>query len=126
MKNSDVQRIEHIQSYCQDIANAIKRFGNDYEIFLADTDYLNTVSMSIMQIGELSTGLSDDFKRVTSTEIQWGLIRGMRNMYAHAYMKMDKEAIWETATMDIPHLEKFCQRVLEQNRTRKKREDFER
>ena len=36
----------------------------------------------------------------------------MRNMYARAYATMDKPAIWQTATTDIPDLLKFCDNVL--------------
>ena len=116
MNNSDLQRIKHIKHYCDDVAKTILRFGSDYDIFLNDTDYLNSISMSIMQIGELSIGLTDEFKRGTSKQIQWGLIRGMRNMYAHAYAKMDKLSIWETATNDIPGLLYFCEKVSAQER----------
>jgi uncharacterized protein with HEPN domain len=114
MNSGDLQRIGHIKRYCDDVAKTIQRFGSDYDIFLNDTDYLNSISMSIMQIGELSIGLTDEFKRSTSEQIQWGLIRGMRNMYAHAYVKMDKLSIWETATNDIPGLMHFCERVIAQ------------
>lgn len=115
MNNSDLQRIEHIRVYCGDVAKTIARFGEDYDTFAADTDYLNSVSMSIMQIGELSVGLSDEFKKSTGAQMQWGAIRGMRNMYAHAYAKMDKAAIWQTATIDIPGLLKFCDKVIMQH-----------
>jgi hypothetical protein len=64
--------------------------------------------MSIMQIGELSVGLTDAFKEATKKHMQWGAIRSTRNMYAHAYAKMDKISIWETATKDIPTLHQFC------------------
>lgn len=94
MNSSDLQRIQHIKSYCEDVAKTIVRFGGDYEIFASDTDYFNSISMSIMQIGELSIGLTDEFKHATGEQVQWGAIRGMRNMYAHAYAKMDKIAIW--------------------------------
>ena len=83
-------------------------------VFFADKDYMNSVSMSIMQIGELSTVLSDDFKDRTKDEMQWGLMRSMKNMYAHEYRKMDKETVWETAAKDIPHLLTFCERILNQ------------
>lgn len=112
MNSSDRQRMEHIRSYCVDVAKTVQRFGAEYETFLADTDYLNSVSMSIMQIGELSIGLSDEFKHTEGAEMPWGSIRGMRNLYAHAYAKMDKMSIWETATIDIPALERFCDKVL--------------
>lgn len=113
MNSSDKQRLEHIRNYCEDVAKTVQRFGAKYEVFKADTDYLNSVSMSIMQIGELSIGLSDEFKHTEGAEMPWGSIRGMRNMYAHAYAKMDKMSAWETATIDIPSLLHFCDRVLE-------------
>ncbi len=108
MKDSDVQRIQHIKTYCEDITDAIKRFGNDFTIFNNDKDYFNSVSMSLMQIGELSIGLSDDFKERTKAQMPWGLIRGMRNMFAHAYASIDKISIWETAVDNIPELTNFC------------------
>ena len=111
MKDSDLQRIQHIASYCEDIAKTIERFGRDQEIFLRDLDYRNSISMSIMQIGELSVGLSDDFKDSTQDQMQWGLIRGMRNMFAHTYAKMDRTIVWDVATKDIPGLLHFCQNI---------------
>ena len=115
MDNRDRQLILHIKSYCEDIAQSIRRFGADYEIFSADTDYFNSVSMSIMQIGELSINLSNVFRDNTGDKLQWSLMRGMRNMYAHEYKKMDKSIIWETATKDIPHLLRFCEIIIEEN-----------
>jgi len=51
MNKSDSQRIKHMKRYCDDVAKTIQRFGSNYDIFLNDTDYLNSISMSIMQIG---------------------------------------------------------------------------
>ena len=113
MKDSDIQRIRHISTYCRDIAATLRRFGVEYEIFANDRDYQNSVSMSIMQIGELSVGLSDEFKNETRNKIQWSLIRGMRNMFAHAYISMNKEDIWDTAVNDIPVLLKFCEETIQ-------------
>lgn len=123
MDSSDLQRIRHIRSYCEDVEKTIARFGADYEAFSTDTDYFNSISMSIMQVGELSVGLSDEFKRATGGQIQWGAIRGMRNMYAHAYAKMDKIAIWQTATIDIPGLLQFCERTIKKDREERSKKD---
>jgi len=62
MNSADIQRIHHIKTYCEDIAETIERFGKDYDPFTRDRDYFNSVSMSMMQIGELSASLSDEFK----------------------------------------------------------------
>jgi len=115
MDSSDLQRIKHIKEYCEDIARAVKRFGEESSVFISDVDYYNSVSMSIMQIGELSIGITDDFKAKTGEQMQWGLIRGMRNMFAHTYAKMDKMTIWDVATKDIPHLLRFCESIIEKN-----------
>ena len=93
MENSDIQRIEHIKRYCEDIAKSIVRFGNDFEIFKTDRDFYNAVSMCIMQIGELSSRLSDEFRQETKAQIPWGLVRSMRNMFAHDYYSMDKDTV---------------------------------
>ena len=114
MKNVDLQRIKHIKKYCIDITNAISRFGEDKEMFLTDIDYRNSISMSLMQIGELCIGLSDEFKESTKTQMQWELIRGMRNMFAHTYAKMEKSVIWDTAIKDIPMVLEFCNKILKQ------------
>jgi uncharacterized protein with HEPN domain len=113
MDKSDIERIKHIKLYCADIAESIKRFGDSLEAFSQDKDYFNSVSMCIMQIGELSTGLSDGFKDATRTQMPWGMIKGMRNRFAHVYATMDKSDIWETATKDIPNLLIFCERIIE-------------
>lgn len=113
MRDSDIQRIEHIRDYCLDVRDTTQRFGVDYEIFLSDKDYYKSVSMSIMQIGELSAGLSDGFKENSKTQIQWGPNKSMRNMFAHTYIAMDKDVIWETAIRDIPVLLCFCEQTLE-------------
>lgn len=115
MDKGDMERIKHMKQYCDDIAAAINRFGDSFEAFSIDTDFYNSISMSIMQIGELSGGLSDGFKETTREQMPWGLIKGMRNHFAHGYATMDKSDIWETATKDIPNLLRFCERVIEKN-----------
>ena len=80
-----------------------------------DTDYFYSISMSIMQIGELSSSLSDDFKEKTRSHMPWGLIKAMRNRFAHAYSIMGKDDIWETATQDIPTLLTFCNSIIDQD-----------
>ena len=115
MESSDIQRIEHIKHYCEDITKSIERFGNDFETFRTDKDFYNSVSMGIMQIGELSSRLSDGFKQETKAQIPWGLVRSMRNMFAHDYYSMDKDTVWETATNDILTLLHFCDSIIEQH-----------
>ncbi|MEE3487511.1 MAG: HepT-like ribonuclease domain-containing protein [Bulleidia sp.] len=115
MNSADKQRLQHIVQYCMDIAGFIDRFGDDQVAFSNDQAYKNAVSLSIMQIGELANGLSKEFRESTKEEMPWGPIRGMRNWIAHAYGEIDESIIWETAINDIPRLEEFCRRKLEES-----------
>ncbi len=83
MKNRDIDILEHIRVYCVDIESTIKRFGSEKLIFDNDRDYRNSVCMSLLQIGELTGHLTEDFR----------------------------ERVWETIITDIPLLHKFCDQV---------------
>jgi uncharacterized protein with HEPN domain len=112
MKDSDLQRIQHIKTYCEKAAKTLNRYGLEYEIFVDDEDYRNSISMYIMQIGELSGGLSAEFKESSKNQMPWGMIKGMRNIVAHAYASMDIEVVWEVVTCDLPVLLRFCDDIL--------------
>jgi len=112
MDNRDKTLLQRIKSYCLEINSFIERFGKDYEKFSSDRAYFNAVSMCILQIGEISGGLSEDFRKETSDVIPWNDIRGMRNIVAHNYGSIDELLMWETATIDIPILIDFCDKFL--------------
>ena len=97
---------------CLEIQNTITRYGNAFQVFDADRDYQRSIAFSILQIGELGGGLSEEYRKATSGRIQWGPMKGMRNMVAHSYGSMSREIIWETATVDIPVLLAFCNEQL--------------
>lgn len=108
----DLQRIEHIRDYCVEVENTIVRYGNSFETFCQDRDYQKSISFSILQIGELSSHLSLEFRQTTADRVQWGPIKGMRNLVAHNYGNMSRDIIWETASTDIPALKRFCEQQL--------------
>ena len=51
----------------------IARYGNSFDIFDQDPDYQRSVSFRILQIGELSGGLSQEYRQATAKYVQWGL-----------------------------------------------------
>ena len=112
MLSPDLQRLEHIRDYCNEIQKTINRYGNSFEIFDQDADYQRSVSFCILQIGELSGHLSQEYRSATAGRIQWGPIKGMRNLVAHNYGSMSRDIIWETAVTDIPVLRQFCDEQL--------------
>ena len=111
----DAQRLAHILDYCVEIEHTIARYGRDFAVFDKDHDYQRSISFCILQIGELSGGLTQEFRQATADRIQWGPMKGMRNLVAHNYGSMSREIIWETAAVDIPVLKKFCQEQLGQD-----------
>ena len=104
--------LEHIISYCDEIENAVRRFGDSYEAFQKDTLYRHACAMCILQIGELSAHLSEEFRQ-THREIPWAEIKAMRNVAAHAYGSISVKTTWHTIKNDIPELKRFCTNAIE-------------
>ena len=88
MNERDTDILEHIICYCNEIREARERFGDSLESIQADALYRNAVAMSILQIGELTGHLSDEFKAKYSA-VPWQKIKGMRNITAHHYGRID-------------------------------------
>ena len=107
----DLSIIQKMYKYCLEIDDAHKKFGKSYEAFKNDTVYKNAVSLCIMQIGELSNHISEQFKAEHSS-IPWREIRGMRNVVAHEYGNIDTEIVWETATENIAQIKEFCEKTI--------------
>jgi len=110
-RNADV--LKRIIFYCHEISETIRRFGEDYTVFGQDSVYKNATALCVLQIGELTTHLTDDFRQ-TYLGMPWAQIKALRNVVAHNYGKIDVESLWETVTSDIPKLEEYCNTILKQ------------
>lgn len=95
--------LQRIIDYCNRILEAKNRFGDSFESFISDADYRDVVCMNIFQIGELANQISDG-TQVLLKEIPWKKMYGIRNILAHAYIKVDDRTVWETIEADIPKL----------------------
>jgi uncharacterized protein with HEPN domain len=113
MDKGDLSRVIHIIKYCDDIASLLKHFGESYNVFIEKKEFYYSISMCIMQIGELSLGLSDEFKEATNSQIPWRYFRNIRNRFAHMYSIMNENDIWEMATQDIPNFFHVCTKIIE-------------
>ena len=109
----DRSLLEKMLTYCRQIEEAHAQFGRDREVFLQSSVYQNAVALCVMQIGELANHLSEEFRR-EHAGIPWRAIRGMRNLVAHEYGRLDAAILWETATEDIVELGQYCKTVLGQ------------
>ena len=111
----DISILEHIISYCDDIDDAVKRFGDEYEVFCIDKEYRNSCALCILQIGELVGHLSESFKKRYSA-MPWNQIKAMRNVVAHTYGSIRVETTWETIKGDIPELRAYCKKIVCENK----------
>lgn len=84
------------------------------EEFLDDVIAQRAVAMTIINIGELTTVLPENF-RASYPQIPWRKIKGLRNIMAHKYEIIDFEDVWETATTSIPELEKYLREIIKDN-----------
>lgn len=118
MKNNpqaNIDILKHILKYCNNIEQLIGRFGKDIETFRNDLAYRDAVSMNILQIGELTGKLSEDYREATKDRLPWSAMKKMRNFFAHNYGNMDLNVIWSTATNNIPEVKAFCEEQIRNN-----------
>jgi len=111
-RNIDI--LEHIVKYCDEIFETIKYFGNSFETFKSNSIYRNAISMCVLQIGELTGHLSDSFKEMYN-EVPWKNIKGMRNFMAHKYGDISISTVWEAIAEDVPELRNYCNSILEKH-----------
>lgn len=107
----DASIIRHILKYCGEIEDTLAFFGDDERIFMGNAIFRNAVSMPIQQIGELAKHLSNEFIEA-HPEIAWRQVKGMRDWFAHQYIKMDIAVIWTVAKEDLPPLKAFFEKIL--------------
>lgn len=107
MNKRDATILQKICSYCDEIKGTHDFFKNDKELFY-DKDkgfvYRNSITMPILQIGELAKNLSDELRK-ENKDIPWREVMGMRDIFAHHYGSLDYDIAWNTSVSDIPELE---------------------
>ncbi len=101
--NRDKDTIKKMIEYCQDIELLMTKYDESYELYQTDISFQYSCNMCIIQIGELITRLSDEFKK-KNPQIPWKIIKNMRNIHAHDYEHVDMDIMWETLTIRIPEL----------------------
>lgn len=95
-----------IMDYCLQIKETHDYFKSDKLLFINEKCgfiYRNSITMPILQIGELAKTLSEEFLK-EYTGIPWKMIMRMRDLVAHHYGNLDYEIVWNTSVSDIPQL----------------------
>jgi uncharacterized protein with HEPN domain len=98
-KNTQIVRkiighAEKILSYCQGVGKS----G-----FTSDSKLVEACAFNLLQIGELSRLLEEDYTTAHS-DIPWHKIRGLRNRIVHDYEGIDLSLIWDIIDGDLRNL----------------------
>jgi uncharacterized protein with HEPN domain len=106
----DKERLLHIRDAANSIADFTAGLSEDIfrEVKLVQHGVINCLYI----ITEAASRVSDE-TRDLHPEIEWDVIRGMRNRLAHAYFDVNLSIVWHSATVDTPHLLAAVQRILE-------------
>lgn len=113
MCGKDKLVVEKMIKYCSDIDFLMKKYQSDFQIYKTDISFQYACNMCIIQIGELVSRLSDRFLE-EHDQIPWHAIKGMRNLHAHDYDRVDLSIVWNTLTEDIPDLLKQLEKMLDE------------
>lgn len=114
MNQRDKAILVKIMEYCLEIRDTHEYFNRDKDFFMSEKSgfiYRNSITMPILQIGELSKMLSEGFLN-EYTEIPWKMIMRMRDIVAHHYGSLDYEIVWNTSVSDIPELYSGIEKIL--------------
>ncbi len=116
MNQKDKTILLKIVDYCLEIKDTHDYFKHDKKLFTDEKSgfiYRNSITMPILQIGELTKMLSEDFLN-EYTKIPWKMIMRMRDIVAHHYGSLDYEIVWNTSVADIPELNLGIKEILKE------------
>ena len=83
----------------------------DVDRFVEYETLKRAVTMSLINIGELTTVIPEEFRQ-GNPQIVWSQIRRTRDKVAHHYIDLDHRIIWETVTNSIPELKTQIETIL--------------
>jgi uncharacterized protein with HEPN domain len=100
-KMGDAIRLQHILDAICEIESYL--INTDFEAFLGNSMMRFACIKQMEIIGEASNHISEEVKSRFS-EIEWGQIVGMRNVFVHEYFGIDTRLVWEIIHEDLPEL----------------------
>lgn len=105
----DKIRLQHILDAIDEIHKYL--ISADFSVFLENSMMRFACIKQMEIVGEASNHLSTELKSKFS-EIGWGQIVGMRNVFAHEYFGVDSRLVWEIIKNDIPELKEKIELIL--------------
>ena len=118
-KNSDYTRVAELYGVIQETKGRVAYVGMDKEAFIAADTFdarilANGLLMCVFRATEEAGSMSEE-ARAAHPVIYWRGIKSMRNVLAHDYGEVDREAVWDSIEHDFSELERFCLAFAEEN-----------
>jgi uncharacterized protein with HEPN domain len=95
--------------------------GHDLEDYLEDRLLRYGIERALEIVGEATSNLSEEVK-ARDPSLPWSEMRGLRNIVAHAYHRVDPARVWQVVTRDLPLTHKKIQNLLEEVREEEREE----
>ncbi len=97
-----------------DAIGKIQRYtkGMTRQSFSADSMIIDAVARNIEIIGEAARHVPADI-RERYPGVPWADMRGMRNVVAHDYSRVDVDILWDTLERNLPPLVPLLREILE-------------
>ena len=108
----EIGLLKNIIKHCTRIAE--KMAITSLEQYNEDEDVREIICFNIFQIGELAKNFTPQFVK-DNNGVPWSQIKGMRDKIGHGYGTIDLVKVWKTAEIDVPPLQEYCQKLLEEN-----------
>lgn len=100
---SDIlESITKIQRYTEDLT---------FEGFAANSMIIDAVVRNLEIIGEAANHIPDDILSMYP-EVPWFEMKGMRNIMAHEYFRVDLKIVWMTIRESLPSLVSIIKRII--------------
>lgn len=109
LPESDRERLLHVRDAAQKISSFIA--GLTEEDFRQSDLVQHGVINCLYIISEAATRITQA-TRDRFPDIEWEIIRGMRNRLAHAYFDINLSIVWYSATVDTPRLLSAVEQIL--------------
>jgi uncharacterized protein with HEPN domain len=92
--------VQDLLEFCEQAARLVSRGRDAY-----DSDEMLRLAAEALthRIGEAAGRLSESYQ-LDHTDVPWRAIRGMRNVIAHDYGRVDHAIVWNTLQCDLPRL----------------------
>lgn len=102
MSDIDQTYILEIKECCEKIKKFTSKLQSS-EAFQNNEIIFDAVLMNFVVIGELSTKISNKFKK-SNSHIDWAEVKSFRNVIAHNYFGVDPEEVWQIIQTDLTFL----------------------